>query len=287
MIDVAIVTCERLRQLDPDEAMVLPRLEERGITAKPVVWDDATVDWRDFGATVIRCPWDYAPRRREFVDWAHRVPRLHNSAHLVEWNTDKRYLADLAAAGIPVVPTTWMPPDGNVRLPDDGHWVFKPSVGAGSKDAGRYDMGLPNQARQAAEHVVRLQRDGLTVMAQPYITQVDAHGERALVYLDGAYSHTVRKSAMLTGPYRGLDALYQPETITAAEPAPGDRELAERALAAIPADRAPLYARVDIVDSATGPLVLELEVTEPSLFFAWCPPAAGRFADAIAARIPG
>jgi len=280
---VAIVTCAELPELDPDEAALLAPLRELGLTATPEVWTDSAVDWEKFDLTVLRCPWDYAEQRDRFITWAKSVPRLHNSAALVEWNTDKRYLADLAAAGVPVVPTTWLPPGGEVSLPARGEWVLKPSVGAGSRNAGRYQMAT--QATEAAEHVARLHRSDITVMAQPYMSDVDVNGERALVYIDGRFSHAIRKGAMLDGPYRGLDDLYKAENITPLTVGDADRELAEAALAAVPTDQPLLYARVDLVESEVGSVVLEVEVAEPSLFFGHDPEAAARLAKAIARRI--
>ena len=64
--------------------------------------------------------------------WARAVEALANPADVVEWNTDKRYLAELAAAGLPVVPTTWLAPGEAWAPPESGEYVIKPSVGAGS-----------------------------------------------------------------------------------------------------------------------------------------------------------
>ncbi|MFD0559306.1 glutathione synthase/RimK-type ligase-like ATP-grasp enzyme [Stackebrandtia endophytica] len=283
MTAVAIVTCAELPELDPDEAALLAPLRELGLTVTPQVWTDESVDWDKFDLTVLRCAWDYAEQRDRFITWAKGVPRLHNGADLIEWNTDKRYLADLAAAAVPVVPTTWLPPSGEVSLPTRGEWVLKPSIGAGSRNAGRYQM--ETQAVEAADHVAALHRSGLTVMAQPYMSDVDVNGERALVYIDGEFSHAIRKGAMLEGPYRGLDELYKAETITPLTVDDADRELAETALAAVPTDRTLLYARVDLVESQVGTVVLEVEVAEPSLFFGHDPESAARLARAIARRV--
>ena len=287
MPTVALVTCVALPELDPDEARLLTPLRDRGIVATPAIWNDQTVVWDAFDLTVIRCPWDYSEQRDHFLDWAHRVPRLCNSAELVEWNTDKRYLADLAAEGVPVVPTTWIPPGTDVGLPTHGEWVLKPSIGAGSRGAGRYRMDDTAQAQEAFDHLARLHRSGATAMAQPYIAGVDVSGERALIYIDGRYSHTITKGPMLTGPYHGLDELYKAETISDGRSSAADRELAKAALTAIPTDETPLYARIDLVDSPNGTVVLELEVAEPSLFFGWHPPAAANMAEAIARRLYG
>jgi len=46
-----------------------------------------------------------------------------------------------------------------------------------------------------------------------------------------------------------------------------------------------LYARVDVIPGPDGePVLVELELTEPSVFMEYAPSAAERFADAIAAR---
>ena len=44
-----------------------------------------------------------------------------------------------------------------------------------------------------------------------------------------------------------------------------------------------LYARVDLVHSDDGPLLMEVEVTEPSLYLVEVPEAADTFAEAILA----
>ncbi|HZE37708.1 MAG TPA: hypothetical protein VE172_02760 [Stackebrandtia sp.] len=285
MSTVALVTCSALPTLDPDETLLLDPLSDLGVTGVPAVWNDPSVDWDSFDATVIRCPWDYQDRRARFLAWARAVPRLYNPAKLVEWNTDKRYLGELAAAGVPVVPTTWLPPGTRVDLPEAGEWVLKPSVGAGSRDAGRYIMDDYGQGELAAAHVARLHEAGTTVMAQPYLHDVDANGERALIYIDGELSHTVRKSAMLDGPYEGDVGLYKDEIILPSRATDAERALGAAAMEAVGGDGAPLYARVDVIGDGDDLLLLELELAEPSLFFSHDDAAAGRMARAIAARV--
>ncbi|ADD42107.1 ATP-grasp domain-containing protein [Stackebrandtia nassauensis] len=284
MPTVAIVTCAELPDLDSDETLLLEPLRARGVDPVAAVWNDPAVDWDSFDATVVRCSWDYSRQRGRFLSWARTVPRLHNRAGLLEWNTDKRYLGDLAGAGVPVVPTTWLPPGTHVELPDAGEWVLKPSIGAGSRDAGRYLMGDVAQRERACELVSRLHAGGATVMAQPYMDDVDVNGERALVYLDGVFSHAVRKGAMLDGPYEGDVELFKAETI-----APATATEAELALGKIVMDtiegEPPLYARVDVVGTDANLLLLELELTEPSLFYTHSEGAAERMADAIAAKL--
>jgi hypothetical protein len=288
---VALVTCAEIADLDPDDQLVVAPLLERGIATEPVVWDAPGVDWAAYDLVVLRSPWDYVPRRAAFVAWADRVPRLANPADVVRWNTDKRYLDTLAAAGAPAVPTLWVGPGDRWTAPSGGEYVIKPAVSAGSKDTGRYDLADPDQRRLAVEHVDRLGTAGRVTMIQPYLAAVDDVGETALLFLAGpgglAFSHAICKEAMLTGPDLGFDGLYKDEAITSRTASSAELNTARRVLAAVPGgpDRL-LYARVDLIPAADGtPVLVELELTEPSLFLAHDEGAADRFAAAIAARL--
>lgn len=282
---VALVTCARLAELDPDDLLLAAPLRALGLTAEAVVWDDPSVDWSAYDLVVLRSTWDYARRRDEFVAWAAAVPRLANPADVVAWNTDKRYLTQLAAAGVPVVPTEWVAPGDSWEMPATRQWVIKPAVGAGSVDAGRYDVADASHRSMAAAHLARLHTDGRLLMVQPYLPAVDDHGETSLLYLDGEYSHAVRKGPLLHGPDTGVTGLYRDEQITPRVPSPAERAVADKALAAVPGGgERLLYARVDLIPGPDGePLLVELELTEPSLFLGTARGAASRFADAIAA----
>lgn len=233
---------------------------------------------------MLRSAWNYHERPGDFRAWARSVPRLVNPVAAVEWNTDKRYLRELTAAGVPVVPTAWIDPGDTWTPPAEGQVVVKPAVSAGGIDSGRYG---PDERDLALAHVRRLTDAGRLVMVQPYLTAVDTAGETALMYIGGTFSHAIRKGALLTGPDTGVDGLYREEEITPRDPSAAERDTAERVLDAIPFARTDLlYARVDLIPDASGvPLLLELELTEPSLFLAQAPAAPARFAAAITAQI--
>jgi glutathione synthase/RimK-type ligase-like ATP-grasp enzyme len=277
-----LVTASAARHLDEDLPALAAALDALGVEPAIVVWDDARVDWTGFDLAVVRSTWDYVPRRDAFVAWARGVPRLANPADVVAWNTDKRYLRDLAGAGIAVTPTTWVEPRDSARLPD-GEIVVKPAVSAGANDTARY---AANERARAEEHIARLQREGRTAMVQPYVSSVDAHGETALLFFGGAYSHAIRKGPILSASRTDVEGLFAREDIASREPSAAERALAERALDAVPGGRgALLYARVDVILGEGGtPMVLELELAEPSVFLAFDGGAAGRFARAIAER---
>jgi hypothetical protein len=283
---VALVTHAGLAELTHHDRLLFDALAARGVATDITVWDDPAVAWSGYDLVVLRSPWDYSVRRDEFLAWADAVPALANPATVVRWNTDKRYLRDLAAAGLPVVPTTWLEPGERVTLPAQGEFVVKPAVSAGSVDTGRYDAADPTQVRLAAELAGRLLGSGRTVMVQPYLTGIDTAGETALLFLGGAFSHAIRKGPILGGPYTGETREHAADHITARTPSDDERRLAERVLAeaarSVPGAGRLLYARVDLVPGPAGdPVLLELELTEPSLFLADGPGAADRLAEAV------
>jgi hypothetical protein len=291
---IALATAAQFPDLDEDGPVLLAALAERSAAGEPAVWDDPSVDWSTYDLVVIRSTWDYAPRRDDFVAWAHRVAgvtRLANPAPVVEWNTDKTYLRALADAGLPVVPTDWLVPGDVFAAPAQGEYVVKPSVSAGSKDTNRYRAGEHDEA--AVAHAHGLLAAGRTVMVQPYLHEVDVAGETALLFTGGQFSHAIRKGPLLMVGMPAVTGPYKEEQITVRDPSPREHEVAEAVLDALatvaPVDRDTLpYARVDLVPGHDGePTLLELELTEPSMFLVHDgvdgAAAAGRFADAIIA----
>ncbi|MGH3745990.1 MAG: ATP-grasp domain-containing protein [Micromonosporaceae bacterium] len=281
-----MATCRELPDIDPDDAPLVASLAKRGITATPAVWDDPAVDWSQFDLTVIRSTWDYSRRREDFLAWAARTPRLANPVAVLEWNTDKRYLEELARAGASTTPTEWLAPGTPWNSPAAGQWVIKPTVGAGSIDTGRYDMSKAAERELAHALIARLHGGGRHVMVQPYLSAVDEHGETALMFFGGLYSHAIRKGPMLSGPYQDVAGLFQQEDIRPREASAAELEVAEKALAAIPLPDPLLYARVDLIPGPDGqPVLLELELAEPSVFLRHDAAAGERFAAAVVAAL--
>ena len=307
MTRIALATCSAFPNLYDDDAPLIPALAARGIDAKPTVWDDPAVDWAGFDLVVIRSTWDYAQRRAEFVEWCRRVDAvstLANTLRTVRWNSDKHYLRELETAGVPIVPTMWLEPEHHfssralhTRFPARGEFVIKPAVSAGSIDTGRYTAMDASSRGLAISHARRLLAAGRTVMVQRYLTSVDVVGERAHVFLAGEYSHSVLKGAMLDGPDVGVDGVYREERMSAVAASGREVEFSTQVIAAARrlltrsvdgVDVVPeefLYARVDVVtDDDDAPVLMELELVEPSLFTALSDGALERFADAVAAR---
>lgn len=303
MKPIALVTAQAARALDEDLPPLAQALAEAGLPHEIVCWDDADIDWSRFGLVLLRSAWDYVPRLAEFMVWAERVSAqtlLLNPLPVIRWNTDKHYLQDLQRLGVTTVPSTFVLPgakpvtalehflDGRGQTRAAGsfqEFVVKPSVGAGSKDAARYHR---DDHAIALTHLQRLLDQGRSVLMQPYLDRVDADGETALIFFDGAFSHAIRKGPLLRRAASPTSALFAPEQIDARIADSAELGLAEKVVAGINADPrfAPLcpllYMRIDLLRLHDGtPCVLELETTEPSLFFDHAAGSAARFVSAI------
>lgn len=281
---VALVSASSALAVDPDLPVAAAALREAGYAVELVCWDDAAVDWAAFDLVVVRSCWDYAWRLEEFLAWAQTVPRLRNPAEVLRWNTDKTYLRDLERAGLPVVPTVW-DPTGPADLPDAREWVVKPSVSAGSRDTARWDTPAA-----VLQHVTELTGAGRTAMVQPYLSSVDALGETAMLFIGGGFSHAVRKGPLLA-PGEGVRQDRDSRgDLRPAEPTAAQRDVARAVFDAVPelvgVEDPPLYARIDLVQDADGrPVVLELELTEPSLFLPQAPAAAAALVRAVGTEL--
>jgi glutathione synthase/RimK-type ligase-like ATP-grasp enzyme len=285
MPDVLLATCADLPDGDEDAAELSAALTAHDVDARWVVWDDRRVEWAD-SLVVLRSTWDYTPRRDEYLAWVRSLPRVCNPADVVDWNSDKRYLHDLAESGVAVIPTAVIgPADG--LAPQPVEFVVKPSVGAGSRGAGRF---LPAQTDAALDHIAHLHAEGRTALVQPYLSDVDVTGETALIYFDGQFSHAITKGPMLpAGVVHQVHSyeLFVEEKISPRIATAAELEVGAAAGAAVRARFGSdlLYMRVDLLPSDDGPLLGELELTEPSLFLGHADGAADRFATAVAKRV--
>jgi hypothetical protein len=264
---VVLAGCRQLVAGDGDDDGLVGALRRRGLFADWLSWDDPETARADL--VILRATWDYAHRLDEFLAWTTTVRHLLNAPAVIGWNADKGYLLDLAARGVPIVPSAVFAPGQDVRLPTGGEVVVKPSVGAGSIGSARFA-----DPAAALRHATTLHRAGRSVLVQPYDARVERDGETALVFFSGKPSHAFTKAPMLP-PAGGMPELdptgsYAVETLTPAEP---DFELWDVGFAALHAAAARLgiaaaellYARVDVIGGIDDPALLELELIEPAL----------------------
>ena len=286
---VALVTARPARGLDEDEPLLNLAFQKAGSEVGIAEWDDPKVDWGSFDVALLRSAWDYCERIGEFLAWVERasqVTHVLNPLPLVRWNTDKHYLAHLAASGAAVVPSTFIEPGDNpaaalgrfLESHPQAELVVKPAIGAGSRDTQRH---LRSEFDAAVTHARRLLDAGRSVLVQPYLGRVDKDGETALMFFEGQFSHAIRKGPLLPRGGAATTGLFAAETITPREPGKDELRLAEKVVSVVPFGT-PLYARVDLIrDDSGAPCVLELEMAEPSLFFVHAAGSAELFAAAV------
>ena len=285
---VALVCSERGLRVDPDLPLAWSALRESGLEVDLLRWDDPDADWGSYDLAVVRSCWDYAWRLDEFLTWAADFPdgatRLRNPVEVLRWNSDKTYLRDLERAGLPVVPTVWDPADRG-ELPAAGEWVVKPSVSAGSRDTARWA-----EPADVLTHAAALTGAGRTAMVQPYLASVDDLGETAMLFIGGRFSHAVRKGPLLA-PGEGVRQDRDSRgNLSPAVPTTDQCDVAQAVHDAIPGlvgvQAPPLYARIDLVHDTEGrPVVLEVELTEPSLFLPQAPGGAAALVRAVEADV--
>lgn len=264
---VVLAGCPQLPSGDGDDAGLVAALRRRGLHARWLSWDDPDAVRADI--VILRATWDYAERLDEFLAWTTTVPHLLNAPQVVAWNSDKRYLLDLARRGVPTVPSAVFAPGERLRLPSADALVVKPSTGAGSIGAQRF-----TDRNAARAYAAALQEQRRSVLVQPYDQRVERAGETALVFLGGKASHAFTKAAILPPQGREIEldatGTYAVETLTPAEP---DFEIWDVGFAALDAAarqlnigaRDFLYARADVIGGIDDPRLLELELIEPSL----------------------
>jgi len=289
--DVRLVTCRALPAPDEETPRVQRALAARGLDVEVAAWDDPRSNWPGARLCVLRSTWNYPSDPEGFLAWCERTDRgapLWNPPSVVRWNHHKGYLLELAARGVPVVPTELVrrgtPLDLDALLARRG-WnsaVAKPAVSLGARGAERVRPGDPASRR----HVADLLAQG-DVLVQRFAEAIAHAGETSTVLVDGAVTHAVCKRPA-PGEFRAQQT--RGGTLHPAEAGGTETSVARRAAAAAAAavgcaPRELLYARADTVPLDGAPHVMELELIEPALFLEDAPEALHAFADAIETRL--
>jgi glutathione synthase/RimK-type ligase-like ATP-grasp enzyme len=281
-MELVFATCQQQPTLTPPDALLSAELQRRGAKVTVAPWDAIAPTAGSPRVVCLRSTWDYHRRWPEFKRWiasfAPGAGSLWNPPETVLWNADKLYLRELAAAGLAVPRTRWFEPgerpDYGATLRDWGlsRGVLKPRVSATA-----YGTYLVSPDRRLHETEWR-HLDAVGGLVQAFVPEVETHGELSLVFIDRTFSHAVRKRPA-RGDFRvqgDFGGSWEPGTVAASV-----REFGEAVLAAM--SRPWLYARVDVVETPLGPVLMELELIEPQLFLT--PAAASRMADALESRL--
>ena len=282
---IALVTTQAARGHDHDLDILTAALDAAQQKWQIVNWDDASIDWTQFSIAVLRSTWDYYARLDEFVAWVDRVSAqttLCNPAEIVRWNVDKRYLQEMSEQGIPVMATTFVSQLIDITqelIAQDV--IIKPVVSAGSNNTSRHRNDAV-AARAQLDHI--LSNSGVAIV-QPYSPTIDSVGETGLVYLGGKFSHAFGKDAVFGEAEQVHNGVHVQEVITARTANPNEHQLGESVMKFLinKFGVTPLYARIDMVTNIDGvPEIMEVELTEPSLYLHLDARSPERAASALA-----
>ena len=293
LMHIGLASCTKLPEWEVDDQPLVEALQEQGVRVSQPAWDDADFEFSSLDACLVRTTWDYEHRRDEFLQWARNTDActaFFNPPAIIEWNTHKSYLRDLAEAGVPSIPTEWLVTGANVDLGallDRRGWArgfLKPVVGSTARGTFRFNTDGPSLAEAQAFLQERLGIEDM--MVQPYLDHVETGGEESIMLVDGQVTHAVRK-VPVPGDYRVQDDFGATDEIL--EPDERDTEFARQIMAMV-AERFKtgplLYGRVDLLRDASGtPLLNELELVEPSFFFRHGPGAGRELATALLNRL--
>lgn len=283
-MNVIFATCEHQPLPTDDNQVLADALKARGVNVTPIPWTEidpyAVVDSPPI---LLRSTWDYHRMPTLFITWLQSLEdsgrTTWNAPEIARGNVDKTYLKSLEADGIAIPQTRWIDQASNTAIDElmsQEGWsraVLKPRIAATA-----YGTFLVERGTALTDDDLAPARNSGALL-QEYVPEVIERGETSLVYFDGVFSHAVRKRAK-DGEFRvQKDFGGHVEPVI---PSPELTVFAERVLGRIPGC---LYARVDVVESKRGPLLMELELIEPELYFQLVPDAATHMAQLIVNRI--
>lgn len=284
MTTVLLLTCDgAAREADVESKLVMEALTSYGIASTMAPWSSPSLLDIDADLVLIRSTWDYTQRLDEFLAVLDQLTApIANPLPIVEWNAHKGYLTELAAAGVPIVPTAVIAAGKSetLTLPsfEGAEVIVKPAVSAGAVGVGKFAAG----SEQAHAHLSSILESGNDALVQPFISDV-VDGERSIIHLGGRYSHAVRKIPA-TNDFRVQE--FHGGTNYLHEPSAAELAVADAALAATPCGPGELlYARVDVVGPVDQPLLMEVELIEPELFLPFAPGSADALARAVVASL--
>lgn len=263
-----------------DDRLAVAPLAALGFNVRFVPWERAIPAY-DLAGWVIRSPWNYYRARSAFLGALAPLSPCLNPLEAVRWNSDKRYLLELAEAGAPIIPSVVAPREALAEVAESTGWerlIVKPCVSAAGEGVRQLHADTLDE-----ESWLGCLPDG-DYLVQPFLADVVEAGEVSAIYFGGEFSHALRKRPAAGGflVHEEHGGSVEATEIGAALIAEG-----EAVLRACPAGCA--YARVDWIETARGPRLVEVELIEPELFLRMHPEAPARFAEALAnaLRSPG
>lgn len=284
---VYLATCSKFHNGEPGAETLIPTLNERGLRAQWVVWNDSTIDWNRASLVAIRATWDYQEHLPQFLAWAAELgDKLWHDLPTITWNTDKTYMLDLERMGVPIVPTVIARTLEEIKsawkeLPSAGKMIVKPTIGASGNGI---DVVEASTLQSSAEVSKWLPCSEGPWVVQPFVESVLTEGETSVFMMDGQVTAQFEKRAA-AGEFRVHEERGGKQTLV--EPGEEAKKVTYQARDATETllQGKIGYARFDLLRWQDRLVVSEVEITEPALYFDRIPVHAEAFARMVARLI--
>ena len=278
---IALLTCEKLPDLNPEDQKIIPALAQHNIESSAVIWSDKTVNWTDFDYLIFRNTWDYFEKETEFKIWLDHIENLGiktlNPIEVIKQNIHKFYLREMEQQGITILPTLFIDKTGHLdlakRIPS--HWkkaVIKPAFSAGSYLTEVFDVSNSTEIDQQYARIA-LEKE---LLVQEFMPQIQTLGETSFIFFNKKFSHAVNKKPV-EGDFR-VQSLFG-GIYTLVHPSQDLIQKAQKVVDTFKEDL--LYARVDGILIDQELYLMEVECIEPDLYFDLSENSLERFVASI------
>ena len=278
---IAILTCEKLPDLNPEDRKIIPALAKHNIEATAAIWSDKTINWTDFDYLIFRNTWDYFEKETEFKIWLNQIAQLEiktlNPIKIITQNIHKFYLREMEQQGITILPTVFIDKTEHLNLSEliPPHWkkaVIKPAFSAGSYLTEVFEI---SEIQAISEKYKTIAADK-ELLLQEFMPEIQTLGETSFIFFNKKFSHAVNKKPV-EGDFR-VQSLFGGK-YTLVQPNEKLIEKAQKIVDSLPKDL--LYARVDGILIENELYLMEIECIEPDLYFDLSENSLERFVAAI------
>ena len=281
---IIFATCDQQPLIAADDQLLADALRPLGVEVTPIPWTEIDPFAQvDAPPIVLRSTWDYHRIPTMFTTWLSALQdsgrTVWNDPAIALGNIDKIYQRQLESAGLAIPKTRWLDRIDQESIREaleEERWqraVLKPRIAATA-----YGTFLVTpDSLPTDEDLAPARASG--ALLQEFVAEIVDRGEVSLMYCDGVFSHAVSKRAK-PGDYRVQQDFGG--VVVSFAPSSDLLGFADRVMSTVPSC---LYARVDVVETNRGPLLMELELIEPELYFLVVPSAAGRFAMSISNKL--
>ncbi|MFC1224793.1 RimK family alpha-L-glutamate ligase [Pedobacter sp. BG31] len=268
--------------VESEDDKLLYFLKEKGLTIDLVIWNNPHINWEDYQVAILKSPWDYFDLIEDFYTWldllATKKVKLLNPINVVRWNSDKRYLKEIEAAGLKIIPSIFINKQNRVSLKhffdefNTDKLIVKPCISGGAKNTFKVTIDHVEAVNHQLNHL--LQEEDFII--QPFLPEILESGEWSFIFFNGTYSHSLIKKAK-PGDFR-----VQPAHGGSVHPQNPDHDLIAMAQQYVDLfAKNCLYARVDGTFVNGEFLLMELELIEPFLFLNTAPENYDRYYEAL------